>query len=172
MNNTKRTVARSLTAPRATPPAPRSIVGGSSINNPAKPSGSKIGMNQLGERTRAAAPVPQINAGEGQNRTKIYTFFTKAGPTEILYSGDRLWARVRLVLETAGPVAVGDAESLVPVLSGKGQLLTTNEPVDFVISKGSRIYIASTSVNRVKVTVEPIPWLEQMTAILGVVAAK
>ena len=173
MNPLKRTTARSLPSKvLPTNPAPRSLVGGSLINNPAKAPGTKIGMNQLGDRTKASAPVPSLNAGEGQNRTTIYTYFTKPGPTEILYPGDRLWARVKLELETAGPVVVGSAESLLPITSGKGQRLTTGDEIEFVISKGSRIYIAATGVNRVKVTIEPIPWLEQMTALLGVAAIK
>jgi hypothetical protein len=130
--------------------------------------GSKVGMTDLGNRAVASAPKPSLDTASGNNRTQIYTYFTK--PTRVgddipvLYSGDRLWARVKLTLETAGPVAVGQSSQLLPVLSGKGALLPTGGQMEFVIAKGTRLYIASTSVNRVKVTIEPLPWLEQITA--------
>ena len=87
----------------------------------------------------------------------------------MLYNGDRMWARVILTLETAGPVAVGQSSQLQPVLSGKGQLLETGVPTPFTIAKGNRLYIAATGVNRVKVVVEPFPWLEQLTGLLNVI---
>lgn len=92
-----------------------------------------------------------------------YTYITDgAGRTKVLYNGDRLWSRVVLTLETAGPVVVGTREDIVPVLSGKGRLLVTNLPTEFTIAKTSRLYIASTALNRVSVTIEPLPWLEQI----------
>lgn len=95
--------------------------------------------------------------------TDIYTYFTKAtGVSELLYSAEE-WMKIRLVLETAGPVSVGTRESVTPVLSGKGILLESDgEPIEFTIPKGNRLFIASESVNRVKVIIEPIPWLEQL----------
>lgn len=131
---------------------------------------SKIGMNSLGDRAIATVAPPSENVGQGANRTQIYTFFTKVPvpgePTQILYNGDRMWARVWLTLETAGPVAVGQSSSITPVLSGKGQLLETGEPTYFDISTGTKLYIAATAVNRVKISIQPLPWLEQIVGLL------
>jgi hypothetical protein len=96
-------------------------------------------------------------------RTDIYTYFTQpTGVSELLYSAET-WVRLELALETAGPVAIGTRESVVPVLSGKGVLLSpAGEPLEFIMPKGNRLFIAAEAVNRVKVIVEPIPWLEQL----------
>lgn len=132
--------------------------------------GSKIGMTSLGSRAQATAQPPSTSIGQGSNRSQIYTYFTKppvvGEDTPILYNGDRLWARVTLTLETAGPVAVGTASQITPVLSGRGQLLETGLPLVFDIAKGTKLYIAATSVNRVKVSIQPLPWLEQITALV------
>lgn len=101
--------------------------------------------------------------GESQNKIEIYTYFTKPGDSVQLYSGDRIWAKVTMTLETAGPVAIGNKSSITPVLSGKGELLDTGKPKSINVGRSNRIYIASTSVNRVKVEIEPLPWLEQIT---------
>lgn len=130
-------------------------------------------MTKLGDRSVAEVQRPTDKTGEGSNRTQSFTFFTKAqNITEILYNGDRLWAKVTVTLENAGPVAVGNQSSLTPVLSGKGVLLTTGEPMEFSIAKGTRLYIASTTINRVKVVVAPFPWLEQITATIISVAER
>lgn len=142
------------------------------------PTLSKIGytpQTAIGGPDRTVARSqhkPEAEHGKGEIRTKVSTYFTKApsigqDPTAVLYNGDRLWARVVLTLETAGPVAVGDQSSIVPVLSGRGQLLATGEPTPFVIAKGTKLFIAATAVNRVKVVIEPVPWLEQITGLLG-----
>lgn len=117
----------------------------------------------------ATAPQPQAGQTDAQTTSEAYTFFTFAdGVTVALYRADRLWVRVTLTLETAGPVAVGFDSNLLPVLSGKGILLQTGEPRTFTVAKGNKqLYIASTSVNRVNVTVEPLPWLEQIFAMLS-----
>jgi hypothetical protein len=95
--------------------------------------------------------------------TDIYTYFTRStGENELLYSAE-MWVKMTLVLETAGPVAVGTRESVIPVLSGKGILLDPDgEPAVFSIPKGDRIFISAESINRVQVFIEPIPWLEQI----------
>jgi hypothetical protein len=132
----------------------------------AKSAGSKVGMTSLGSPAIASAPAPADNVGQGANRTQIYTYLTKVGSTEVLYSGDRLWARVKVMLETGGPVVVGQQSKLLPITSGTGARLVTNQERDFVIAKGTKLYIASSSVNRVAVTIEPLPWLEQITALI------
>ena len=129
---------------------------------------SKIGQTALGNRAVAAAPEP--SPGPGNSRAQISTYFTKipvvGESTPILYNGDRLWARVSLTLETAGPVAVGTMSQITPVLSGKGQLLETGKETYFDIAKGTRLYISATSVNRVKLKIEALPWLEQITGLM------
>jgi hypothetical protein len=88
--------------------------------------------------------------------TEIYTYFTQIGESRLLYSAN-FWCTIKLTLETAGPVAAGTRENLVPVLSGKGVLLTTDEDEEWVLAKGDRIFITAESVNRVKVIIEPLP---------------
>ena len=114
-----------------------------------------------------ARATPSSKGGEtpGQlqtYRTEIYTYFTEPGPERLLYSAEN-WVRLKLTLQTAGPVAVGTRADLTPTLSGKGVLLDTDVPFEVYLSKGARFYVASGSVNRVTVTVEPIPWLEQLS---------
>lgn len=132
--------------------------------------GSKIGPVSL-DRNVAQGDQPASTPGDSDNRTFIDTFFTKvpvAGEgTQIVYNGDRIWARVTLTLETAGPVAVGNQAGIAPVLSGKGQLLETDVPVTFNIAKGTRLYVAAAGINRVKRVIEPIPWLETITGLVG-----
>lgn len=132
----------------------------------------KIGaLAELPDRTQATVTGAKPDLAAGEKRSSISTYFTKPVqigiPTAILYNGERMWTRLVLTLETAGPVAVGNMSAITPVLSGKGQLLQTNEPTPFTLAKGVRLYIASTSVNRVKVTVEPVPWLEQIVGLLA-----
>jgi hypothetical protein len=137
---------------------------------PAPANTSKIGSMSL-DRTKAQSAVPSDMPGASEDKIKIYTYFTKAPPagpaTDILYTGDRMWAKLTLTLETAGPVAVGDAAEITPVLSGKGQLLETGVPLTFDVAKGNRVFIAATSVNRVKVEISPYPWLETITGLAG-----
>jgi hypothetical protein len=132
--------------------------------------GSKIGHVST-NRTVAQMPKPADTTGGSENRTFVDTYFTKAPvdgePTEIIYNGDRMWAKITLTLETAGPVAVGNSSSITPVLSGKGQLLETDVPAVFFISKGTRLYVAAAGINRVKRIVEAVPWLETITGLLG-----
>jgi hypothetical protein len=136
----------------------------------AKPPVSKIGPVSL-DRSVAQAHPPSPDLARVDGRTLIYTFFTAlpnvGEPTPILYNGDRLWARITLTLETAGPVSVGTISNLAPVLGGNGELLETDFPMTFDIYKGTRLYILSTGVNRIKVVVSPIPWLEMITGLLG-----
>lgn len=132
--------------------------------------GGKAGMTELGNRAVATPPSPQVANAAGANRARVYTWFTNASSaTEILYDGDRLWARVTVELQTAGPVVIGTDSNLTPVLGGKGVVLTPGEPRSVNIARGTKLYIASTAVNRVAVVVEAVPWLEQITGAIGVV---
>lgn len=131
---------------------------------------SKIGHVSL-DRNVAQAPAPASTQSTVDGRTLVYTYFTSipnvGDDTPIIYNGDRLWARITLELQTAGPVSVGTMSQLAPVLGGNGTLLTTDQPAFFDISKGTRLYVLSTGVNRVKVIVSPLPWLEMITGLLG-----
>jgi hypothetical protein len=105
--------------------------------------------------------------------TEISTFFarpTTDGQLAVLYNGDRQYAQVILTLETAGPVAVSTKQQMLPVLSGKGQLLETGVPLMFTLAKGNRLWVATSSLNRIKVTVQPLPWLEQFAGMLAMIA--
>ncbi len=138
---------------------------------PPRPQSSKIGQTELGNRGVASAPTPSMGQGSS-NRTSITTYFTRPpkpgeSASPVLFSGDPLWTRVTVVLETAGPVAVGTLSQLNPVLSGKGALLETGKEAVFDIAKGTKLYIASTAVNRVKIYTQPLPWLEQITGLLS-----
>jgi hypothetical protein len=118
-------------------------------------------------RTEASSPAP--NARTPENTTEIYTYIAKPTPDrapQVLYNGDRQNARLRLTLETAGPVAISNKQNIYPVLSGKGVLLENGVPLTMTIAKGNRVFVASTAANRIKVEVEPIPWMEQITAII------
>jgi hypothetical protein len=131
---------------------------------------SKVGPVST-DRNVAQVGTPADTTGKSDTRTLIYTYFTKlpdvGESTPILYNGDRLWAEVTLTLETAGPVAVGTMSAITPVLSGRGELLETGVPRSFKIAKGTRLYIAATGVNRVKVEISPYPWLETLTGLHG-----
>lgn len=122
-------------------------------------------------RTVAQTATPSDTTGSGETQSSYDTYFTKVPvdgePTEIIYNGDRMWAKVTLTLETAGPVAVGNLSQIAPVLSGKGTLLETDVETVFYIAKGTRLYVAAAGINRVKRAVEPIPWLETITGALG-----
>jgi hypothetical protein len=129
---------------------------------------SKIGPVSL-NRAVAQSPEPADTTGAADHRTFVDTFFTRApveGELDIIYNGDRVWAKVTLTLETAGPVAIGNLSSITPALSGKGQLLETDVPAVFFIAKGTRLYFSATGVNRVKRVVEPIPWLETIAGLI------
>lgn len=119
---------------------------------------------------KAQVQEPAAETGKGALRQSATTYFTSVPQvgqaTPELYSADRLWSKVTVTLETAGPVAVGFSSNLSPITSGKGILLTTDDPVTFNVAKGNKLYIQSTSVNRVKVQVESYPWLEQITGSL------
>lgn len=122
--------------------------------------------------TKATTPPVADSIEKVDRTTDTYTVLTsigvpKNGQTPILYNGDRLWARVTVTLETAGPVAIGTRANLAPVLSGKGALLQTAVPVTFTIGKGSRLYYLAGNINRVTVQIEPVPWLEQITGFLS-----
>lgn len=116
-----------------------------------------------------ASAAPPGSQGQGELSSDGYTLITQVGfqsdgKTPILYNGDRLWARVTMTLQTAGIVVWGTRAELAPITSGKGSELQTNVPVTLTVAKGTRIYYLASAINRVTVQVEPIPWLERITA--------
>lgn len=152
-------------------PYPGSKIAPASGSPPGQPArGSKIAPAST-DRGVASVQAPQTTPGRADDRVSIYTYITKiqttGDGTPILYNGDSLWRRITVTLETAGPVAVGQSADIFPVLSGKGQLLATGVPTSFNIAKGDRLYVVATSVNRVKVVSEALPWLELITGLIG-----
>ncbi len=118
-------------------------------------------------RAMPTQPIPSANQLRGNYRTLTYTFLTVAGGEEsVVYTADIPWAKVKLMLQTAGPVGVSTSQNFTPVFSGKGITLTTNQEVEIVIAKGNRLYIASPTLSRVRVIIEPVPWLEQLLGAL------
>lgn len=97
-------------------------------------------------------------------------FTTQLGVSQQFYNAEQ-WQRVQVMLETAGPVAISTRTDVLPVLSGKGRLLTTNLNYEFILPRGARLYYAAEAVNRIAFSAEPIPWLEQITMELRRVAA-
>lgn len=130
------------------------------------PTPSKLGpvsMNQSVAQVRA----PAVTTGQAENRVEISTYTTKIGTTDVLYNGDRMWAKVTLTMRTAGPVAVGQNATLGPVLSGKGQLLQTGVPTPFNVPKGNRLYVIASAITPISVLIEAYPWLETITGLAG-----
>lgn len=121
---------------------------------------------QAAAQAQSSAPVlhPDIPAAAG--RTEISTYFTKVGGNNLLYQAEG-WVRLRIMLETAGPVAIGSRDDVEPVLSGKGITLIRDVEISFPLAKGNRVFITSGAVNRVRMIVEPIPWAEQVTTMIG-----
>jgi hypothetical protein len=133
---------------------------------------AKLGPNTSTDRNQGSVQAPSATVAGAELTTEIYTFFarpTTDGQLPVIYNGDRQYAQVYLTLETAGPVAVSTKQQILPVLSGKGQLLETGVPLLFSLAKGNRLWVATTSINRIKVTVQPLPWLEQFAGLLGLI---
>lgn len=93
--------------------------------------------------------------------TKIFTF-TSAG---IQASADSQnffstieWARVKLLLQTAGPVALSTFPSPFPI-GTKGIQLTPNLWTSVDIPPATRLYLASNTLQQISVMIEPIPYL-------------
>jgi hypothetical protein len=96
--------------------------------------------------------------------TDVFTYFTPAnGQTQLVFSAnDTDWVDIIMNLETAGPVAFGTKQDLSPVASGKGRLLPTGVDVHLTLPPAGRLYMVSTTVNRVAMQVSPYPWLRDI----------
>lgn len=123
-----------------------------------------------GDQLQTQQAQERVADEKGEDRqpgeTAIWTTFTQAGGTKLLYSANT-WVTVRVTLTTAGPVVVGNKQSLDPVLSGQGMLLVTDETMVFSLGSGSRLYYAADAVNRLSVVVEPVPWLRKISETLA-----
>jgi hypothetical protein len=96
-----------------------------------------------------------------------FTAFTKPNVTKlILNTPPNAYMYVRLMLETAGPVAWGQLAGLLPVTSGKGRLLVQNVETRIELPPATRLYLASASPNRVGVTVGPVPYMQEILSAL------
>jgi len=94
-------------------------------------------------------------------QTKTLTLFTDPpdGVTRELHaSPPGTWTRLKLTLETAGPVSVGTNANLGTVLSGQGILLLTGVEREWDLQDGDRIYYVAESINRVQVSIESIAY--------------
>lgn len=127
-----------------------------------RPQFPSINSQTLDIAVPAIAP-PQPNQVAGSYNVALNTFFTKANAISILYTADQAWVQLVLTLETAGPVEISSSPNFKPFLSGKAQALATNVPLLFSVPKGNKVYIGAPAVERVKVTIQPLPWLEQIT---------
>lgn len=129
----------------------------------------KIGQPTL-DRSVAEVRAPAVTAGQAENRMQTSVYTTDVGVTQLLYEGDRMWAKVTVTLLTVGPVAVGHQSTLVPVLSGKGQRLQTGVPAVFSIAKGTKLYVAASAISTLNLQVEAFPWLETITGLVSALA--
>lgn len=121
---------------------------------------------QLAAQSQSPNPVLQPDIPAATGRTEISTYFTKIGGNHLLYQAEG-WVGLRIMLETAGPVAIGTRDDVEPVLSGKGITLVRDVEVAFPLAKGNRVFITAGAVNRVRLIIEPVPWAEQNTTMLG-----
>jgi hypothetical protein len=119
-------------------------------------------------RSKTAKEVSEGDAviPASKGRAELYTYFTETSGSFLLYKAEE-WVRVRLLLETNGPVAVGARDDVAPPLSGKGISLPKDVEITFSLARGNRVYIAATAINRVRFIVEPIPWADQIAVMLG-----
>jgi hypothetical protein len=111
---------------------------------------------------KTAAVAPPV----AQGRSEISTYFTTPGQNSLLYQAES-WVYLNLTLIDAGPVAVGTREDLAPVLSGKGGLLVQNETFRFPVRAGQRVFLTANTVSRVRMSIEPAPYGEQILSLLA-----
>lgn len=103
-------------------------------------------------------------------QSETYTLFTKntsvssaSGTKEVFPGIEARWTLARITLQTAGGnVVIGFRQDLNPPGSGKGRQLVVGELVEIYVPPGQRLYYASDSVQRVAVSIEPVPWLQQI----------
>jgi hypothetical protein len=112
-----------------------------------------------------AVPTPQTPVTDDQ-RASTYitdpkTTLTLPGKIVQIVPATQAWVKATLTLETAGPVEVSNSSQWT-FLNGSGQTLIVNVPMPFFVARGNNLYLQSGASNRVKVLIEPLPWLEQI----------
>jgi len=81
---------------------------------------------------------------------------TVSGSSPVYEATD--WTQITVLKETSGVVLLGTDASLLPVSSGKGMTLPADVAITFVISKGTKLYIVSTTEGeKVSFICQPIP---------------
>ena len=114
----------------------------------------------------APPPAPTVKATA--TKTRMSDYFTVPGGTRLLYTAEG-WVHARLLLQNAGPVAIGMDQNITPVLSGRGRLLPTGEEIRFNMTRGDRLFIAAEAINRVSFVIEPLPPLERIAVTLDAI---
>lgn len=98
-------------------------------------------------------------------RTQISTAIATPGQSTLIYSATE-WAQVRLLLNSAGPVSVGIDPNLFPIGQGKGRLLSATVETVIVLAPADRLYIASDAQDNVGITIEAVPEIVLLQALL------
>jgi hypothetical protein len=117
--------------------------------------------------------------GQLTQTSETYTLFTKdttlskASGTATLYPGiDSRWTLLRIELITAGgQVAIGFKQDINPPQAGKGRLLTAGRQIELYVPPNQRVYYSADSVQRLAVSMEPLPWLQQIFASVATLVA-
>ena len=96
------------------------------------------------------------------NETQAYTYFTiPDGMSHLVQEAAARWLRFSFSLETAGAVAVGLRDDIAPALSGKGILLPNDGRwLRFVVKPGTKVWLISNTLDRVRTIIEPLSLLE------------
>lgn len=104
--------------------------------------------------------------------TKIFTYtstgVTASSDSQNFVSTDD-WTQVRLLLQTAGPMAVSNIINAFPVGS-KGILLSSTVWTNIIVPPASRLYMVSNAPQRVSVVIEPVPYLATVVQLLSRIA--
>lgn len=104
-------------------------------------------------------------------QSQAFVFITRVAQTLLAFSPrNDEWIRVTATLRSAGPVVGGYSANMLPVSSGAGRSLTTNQPVEFVLAPGQRFYLASNGIDLVDLQIDALPWAENIVQLIGKVA--
>lgn len=103
--------------------------------------------------------------------TQVTTAVTVPGQSSLIYSALE-WSCVRLLLQSAGPAAVGIDPNLFPIGQGKGRLLSSSVETVIVLAPSDRLYVASDAQDNIGVTVEAVPELVLLQSILTALSSQ
>lgn len=160
---------RRISKRRALPPSLKKLA--DELKAPGEVGRAIPGEAQAYMRATPAVEAPKMAPPVAKGATEISTYFTNVGGDSLLYQAES-WVYLNLVLLDAGPVAVGTRENISPVLSGKGGLLVQNELARFSMRAGQRLFITANTVSRVRVTIEPPPFGQQVLELLSSIFRK